>query len=79
MASQINLRDDAKAKSLTLVAVKDQVLVEVDLDFSFSSASSCVTIITGVLYSDCAFLNRDLSSAVKTDEAFVKVPVAPTI
>ena len=45
-ASQINLRDDANAKSRTFSALNFQVLVLVDLLFSLALASSGVTIIT---------------------------------
>ena len=47
IASHINLLEVAKAKSLTLSALKTHVLVLLLLDFIRSSASSYVAMVTG--------------------------------
>jgi hypothetical protein len=51
MASQINLREEAKAKSRTFSALKIQVFFAVDFAFSAARASSGVTMKIGFLVS----------------------------
>ena len=58
IASQTNLREEAKAKSRTLAALKTQVFLPLGLPFSAALASSGVTMKTGFFVSPRAFSKR---------------------
>ena len=77
MASQMNLRELAQAKSRTFLAAKVQVLVPVARLLSFFTASSWLTMITG-FFAVLACSKRFICVLVRTWAAFWSVPVAPT-
>ncbi len=76
-ASQMNFREEAKAKSRTLSAWKTQVFLPVGLCDSLARASSGVTMRTGVL-AVSACRKRARCCAVNTSCGFCKTPVEAT-
>ena len=77
-ASQMNLRDEAQAKSRTFSAAKVQVLVPSGAVLSLASASSRVTIRTGV--SDVsARARRSRQTGRRTSSGFWRTPVDATM
>ena len=76
-ASQMNLRDEANAKSRTLSAWNTQVFLPAGLPASAAFASAGVTISTGLVAAfDCS--SRCSCAAVSTSFGFCSTPPAPT-